>query len=139
LSARALWQPPVLAGGPVSRDISGSPHIVRRSCQQRHLWQPSYCGAVLSAETSLATPILYGGPVSRDVSGSPHTVRQSCQQGRLWQPPYCTVVLSAGTSLAAPSTGWFSGDDELTFVQVTRAHLRLKRGFVSQSPMFGSN
>jgi hypothetical protein len=38
LSTRLLWQPPVLAGGPVSRDISGS---------------PQYCLVVLPSETSL--------------------------------------------------------------------------------------
>jgi hypothetical protein len=38
LSTTVLWQPPVLSGSPVSRDISGSPQYWLVSCQQRPLW-----------------------------------------------------------------------------------------------------
>jgi hypothetical protein len=82
---RHLWQPPVLSGGPVSRDSFGSHQYwlavlsaetsleatstVWRSCQPRHLWKP---------------PVLAGGSVSRDISGSHQ---------------YCPAVLPAETSL----------------------------------------
>jgi hypothetical protein len=39
LSTRALWQPSVLSGSPVSRDISDSPQYWLVFCQQRHFWQ----------------------------------------------------------------------------------------------------
>jgi hypothetical protein len=88
---RHLWQPPVLSGGPVSRDISGS---------------HQYCLAVLSAETFWQPPVLSGGSVRRDLwqplvlSGSPvsRDISGSHQ--------YCLAVLSADTSLAATSTVW---------------------------------
>jgi hypothetical protein len=44
LSTRALWQPPVLSGSPVSRDISGSHQYCLVSCHPRHLWSECEVG-----------------------------------------------------------------------------------------------
>jgi hypothetical protein len=71
VSTRALWQPSVLSGSPVSGEISGSHQYclaglsaekslaatstVWQACQQRNLWQP---------------PVLSGGPAIRDIAGA---------------------------------------------------------------------
>jgi hypothetical protein len=94
MSTRALWQPPLLSGGPVSRYISIIPSTDWQFCQQ---WQP---------------PLLSGGPVSRDISISPSTGWRFSQQRHLYQPQiltgssvssgshqYCPVVLPSEISL----------------------------------------
>jgi hypothetical protein len=44
LSTRALWQPPVLCDGPVSRDISGTHQYSLVSCHPRRLWREFQVG-----------------------------------------------------------------------------------------------
>jgi hypothetical protein len=67
-----LWQPPVLSGGPVSRDISvAAPSIVRRSCQQTSILQlPVVLAGFLPTETSLTAPSTCWFSSNRDISGA---------------------------------------------------------------------
>jgi hypothetical protein len=53
LSTRALWQPPVLSGGPVSRDISVAAPSTGWFPAIRYLWQPPVMSGFLPSETSL--------------------------------------------------------------------------------------
>jgi hypothetical protein len=67
---RRLWQPPVLAGGPVSRDVFGSPPVLFGCPVSRDVFgSPQYWLALLSAETSLVAT---------------STVRRCCHPRYVW-------------------------------------------------------